>query len=198
MSHTLSRFLVTQAYNNAWANHRLLKACSLLSQEEFEASGRSSFFPSIKHTLNHILTVDWFYIDALEREAGGEEPHPDYVSFFRPEQPFGTCAALAEAQRDSDRRLIAYCEQLDDGQVGNIVRIQRGDVSQCETRVRLLAHVFEHQIHHRGQVHTMLSGTSAAPPQLDEFFCTNDTALRAEDFRELGWTEEQVWHGANG
>lgn len=198
MSHTLSRFLVTQAYNNAWANHRLLKACSLLSQEEFEAGGRSSFFPSIKHTLNHILTVDWFYIDALEREARGEEPHPDYVSFFRPEQPFGTCAALAEAQRDSDRRLIAYCEQLDDGQVGNIVRIQRGDVSQRETRVRLLAHVFEHQIHHRGQVHAMLSGTSAAPPQLDEFFCTNDAALRTADFRELGWTEEQVWRGANG
>lgn len=195
MSHILSRFLLTQAYNNAWANHRLLRACLLLSREEFEAVGRTSFFPSIKHTLNHILTVDWFYIDALEREARGAEPHPDYVSFFQPEQPFSTCAALAEAQRDSDRRLIAYCERLEDGQAGNIVRIQRGDVHQRETRARLLAHVFEHQIHHRGQVHAMLSGTSVAPPQLDEFFCANDAALRADDFRELGWTEEQVWGG---
>jgi uncharacterized damage-inducible protein DinB len=53
------------AYNNAWANHRLLSACSTLSQKEFEA-GRTGFFPSIQPTLNHILIVDRFYVDALE------------------------------------------------------------------------------------------------------------------------------------
>ena len=53
------------AYNNAWANHRLLAACARLTQAEFEAS-RTSFFPSLKATLNHILIVDWFYVDSLE------------------------------------------------------------------------------------------------------------------------------------
>ncbi len=57
--------LRTMAYNNAWSNHRLLSACAALSQSEFEAP-RTSFFPSIQATLNHILTVDWFYVDALE------------------------------------------------------------------------------------------------------------------------------------
>jgi uncharacterized damage-inducible protein DinB len=59
--------------------------------------------------------------------------------------------------------------------------------------LRLLSHLFEHQIHHRGQVHAMLSGTSIAPPQLDEFFCAGESGLRAADFAELGWTEALIW-----
>ncbi|MGO8654154.1 DinB family protein, partial [Rhizobium ruizarguesonis] len=46
------------AYNNALANRRLLQACAALKHGEFEAQ-RTSFFPSIKENLNHIITVDW-------------------------------------------------------------------------------------------------------------------------------------------
>jgi uncharacterized damage-inducible protein DinB len=189
---SLSHHLLTEAYNNAWANHRLLKACAQLSQEEFEAR-RSSFFPSIKATLNHILTVDWFYIDALEREMRGAEPHPNYLSFFERDQPCVTCAAVRAEQSDADRRLIAYCQQLKDEDLGRVVTILRVGSVQRERRHRLLAHVFQHQTHHRGQVHAMLSGTHVTPPQLDEFFSAGETPLRAQDFAELGWTEEMIW-----
>jgi uncharacterized damage-inducible protein DinB len=57
--------LHAMAYNNAWANHRLLAACAGLTQAEFEAP-RTGFFPSIQATLNHILIIDRFYVDALE------------------------------------------------------------------------------------------------------------------------------------
>lgn len=189
---TLSHHLLTQAYNNGWSNHRLLKACMALTQAEFEAA-RTSFFPSIKATLNHILTVDWMYIDALEREERGEEPHPDYLAFFARPEPFGTCAGLRAAQAQSDLRLIGYCKRLSDGTLDREVTILRGELVQRETRERLLAHVFVHQIHHRGQVHAMLAGTPVAPPQLDEFFSAMDRDARADDLRELGWTEEQLW-----
>ena len=53
------------AYNNGWANHRLLAACVRLSQAEFVAP-RTGFFPSLRATLNHILIIDRFYIDAME------------------------------------------------------------------------------------------------------------------------------------
>ena len=53
------------AYNNAWANHRLLTACLALSGDEFTAK-RTGFFPSLRATLNHILIVDHFYVDAME------------------------------------------------------------------------------------------------------------------------------------
>jgi uncharacterized damage-inducible protein DinB/8-oxo-dGTP pyrophosphatase MutT (NUDIX family) len=190
----LSRHLLAEAYNNGWSNHRLLRACAQLPQEEFVAP-RSGFFPSIKATLNHILTVDWFYIDALEREARGALPHPDFRSeFFAVREPFDTCAALWVAQRAADRRLIDYCRKLRDDEVGRVVSIDRGAGQlQRDTRQRLLAHLFEHQIHHRGQVHAMLSGTPVAPPQLDEFFPAGEAALRARDFSELGWTEAEIW-----
>jgi hypothetical protein len=58
---------------------------------------------------------------------------------------------------------------------------------------RLLEHLFQHQVHHRGQAHAMLSGTRVAPPQLDEFFCTWDAPLRADDFRALGFSEAAIW-----
>jgi len=191
---TLSHHLLTMAYNNAWANHRLLQACARLSRAEFGAA-RTSFFPSIKATLNHILTVDWFYIDALEREFRGDVPHPNYGVFFEPEEPFDDCARLHEAQTLADRRLILYCAQQRDAELDRRVTIARRHGAQRDTRTRLLAHLFEHQIHHRGQVHAMLAGTAVKPPQLDEFFLEGEVALRAKDFAELGWTESAIWGG---
>lgn len=191
----LAHYLLTGAYNNGWANHRLLKACCRLSQEEFDAP-RTGFFPSIKATLNHILTVDWFYIDALEREARGDAPHSDYLKFFEPEQPFASCLELWREQAASDRRLIAYCAQLREPDLNRCVTIQRTGHIQRDTRTRLLAHLFQHQIHHRGQAHSMLSATSVEPPQLDEFFSEGERDLRAPDFAELGWTEAAIWEGA--
>ncbi len=82
------------ACNNAWANHRLLNACGQLSQADFVAP-RTSFFPSIKATLNHIVTVDWYYVDALERALRGDAAKSDAGRFFEPEEPFDACAALS-------------------------------------------------------------------------------------------------------
>jgi uncharacterized damage-inducible protein DinB len=54
-------------------------------------------------------------------------------------------------------------------------------------------HLFQHQIHHRGQAHAMLSATAIKPPQLDEFFTFAGAPRRAVEFDSLGWTEETVW-----
>jgi uncharacterized damage-inducible protein DinB len=189
---SLAHHFLTMAYNNAWANHRLLKACAQLSQDEFTAR-RTSFFPSIRATFNHIVTVDWLYIDMLERAVQGRPPNLETGKFFDPEEPFDTCAALADAQRAADRRLIALCAALTDAQLDGPVQVPRRDGIHTDRIARLLAHLFQHQIHHRGQVHAMLAGTAVRPPQLDEFFCSNEAALRAQDFAELGFSEEAIW-----
>ena len=56
---------------------------------------------------------------------------------------------------------------------------------------RILAHLFQHQIHHRGQAPAMLSSTPVAPPQLDEFISVAEEPLRANEFSQLGWTEDR-------
>ncbi|MGF9691543.1 DinB family protein [Rhizobium sp. 0TCS1.26] len=183
----LQRYFLAQAYNNAWCNHRLLRACRQLSADDLQAR-RTSFFPSIIHTLNHILTVDWLYVSALEGDPVGPE-------IFDPQIPFPALADLEREQRAVDRRLIDHCRQLDADMLALEVGIPRGDREQVERTDRLLMHLFQHQIHHRGQVHAMLSGTSVAPPQLDEFFPADpgEVALRKPDFAELGFSETQIW-----
>jgi uncharacterized damage-inducible protein DinB len=173
------------AYNNGWANHRLLTACEALDDAAFQAP-RTGFFPSLMATLNHILVVDWFYVDALEGGALG-------YAAFADEAPFKTAAMLRRAQRDVDDGLIAVCEALSNEALGGEVRVHRDGRVQVERRDRLLLHLFQHQIHHRGQAHAMLSGTGVAPPQLDEFFSIGEAPLRAGEFADLGWTEERVW-----
>jgi uncharacterized damage-inducible protein DinB len=177
--------LRAMAYNNAWANHRLLSACAKLTQEDLDAK-RTSFFPSIQATLNHILIVDWFYVDALEGGSLGPAAWAD-------EMPCPTLPALRREQAAVDRRLIACCDGLDDAGLDRIVQVHRGDHVQQERTDRLLLHLFQHQIHHRGQAHAMLSDTSVRPPQLDEFFSVGEAPLRAAEFAELGFTEQAIW-----
>jgi uncharacterized damage-inducible protein DinB len=191
----LAHHFATMAYNNAWANHRLLSACARLSQDDFAAT-RTGFFPSLKATLNHIVTVDWYYVDALENWRAGRPVNRHVDRFFDPEEPFDTCAALADAQRSVDRRLVDLCVSLRDGELDQAVAVMRRAGPQDETVTRLLAHLFQHQIHHRGQAHAMLAGTPVAPPQLDEFFCANEAHLRARDLAELGYSETLIWRSA--
>ncbi|KRE15052.1 damage-inducible protein DinB [Bosea sp. Root381] len=175
----------TMAYNNLWANHRLLNACAGLSQAEF-AAPRTGFFPSLRATLNHILIVDRFYIDAMEGGRLGP------AAWAEPE-PCETLAALKAAQEEMDRRLIAVVEGAARNGLVRIVEVHRGSRIQREQLDRLLLHLFQHQVHHRGQAHAMLSGTSVAPPQLDEFFSVGEAPLRAGEFAMLGLTEATIW-----
>ncbi len=173
------------AYNNAWANHRLLRACAELTQGEFEAK-RTGFFPSLQATLNHIYVTDLFYVDALEGGWLGPAAWDNPI-------PFSALAELSKAQASVDKRLIGVCNALTPDLLSGEVRINRGTCVQVERRDRLLMHLFQHQIHHRGQAHAMLSGTGIKPPQLDEFFSIAEAPLRAQEFADLGWTEETVW-----
>ncbi len=173
------------AYNNAWANHRLLTACGQLSAEDFAAE-RAGFFPSLQKTLNHIYIIDLFYIDALEGGWLGPMAWQNQV-------PFPRLSDLVKAQSAMDRRLISFCETLTPERLDDTVRINRETRVQNERCDRLLLHLFQHDIHHRGQAHAMLSATSVKPPQLDEFFPADDAGLRTGDFSALGFSEEKVW-----
>ncbi|HET8789901.1 MAG TPA: DinB family protein [Modicisalibacter sp.] len=178
-----------QAYCNLWSNHRLLSACAELSQNEFVAK-RTSFFPSIWQTLNHIHIVDAFYIDALENGTLG-------LAAFADETPHASVAELFPAQRELDLRLVRVCEALDSTRLNTTVTLERDARLQVEPAHRVLSHLFVHQTHHRGQVHAMLSGTNVAPPQLDEFWLVEEAPRRWAEFEALGISERHVW-GSEG
>jgi uncharacterized damage-inducible protein DinB len=172
------------AYNNRLANYRLHQACAALGDGEFAAL-RTSFFPSIKATLNHILTVDWFYVDALEGGRLGPKA-------WEKEEPCDTPALLEVEQDKVDRRLLSLCEGLTPGALARIIDLDRGDRIQKERTEDVLSHLFQHQTHHRGQVHAMLSGSSVKPPQLDEFIVADDARFRESELSALSWNETML------
>jgi uncharacterized damage-inducible protein DinB len=174
-----------QARANRLANHRLHTAMTALPAHEFDAP-RTGFFPSLALTLNHILVVDLYYIAALHRQA-------EMVSIWEQFVPCRTLAELAARQAASDERLIALCESLDEKTVAGLVDMDRGTHVQRDLAGHVLAHVFMHQTHHRGQAHAMLSSTSVAPPQLDEFLMPSDAKFRQADMQALGWREEDMY-----
>ncbi len=163
----LAAHFSAMARNSAWANDRLLEACEGLDASAF-AAPRTGFFPSLRATLNHTYAVDVYYLDALEETGRG-------LAAFDPEPDFAEPAALRAAQAASDRRLIGFCDRLTAADLERSVIVVRDPDGRPRERIdALLAHLFQHQIHHRGQAHAMLSGTAVAPPQLDEFFLDFD------------------------
>ena len=170
---------------NRLANHRLHAAMDALAPGEFEAV-RTGFFPSLAGTLNHLLAVDLYYIAALHREA-------DMVAQYERFVPCREVAELAERQRASDQRLIAFVESLGSDDLSREVVMDRGATKQIDQVAPVLAHLAMHQTHHRGQAHAMLSGTTVAPPQLDEFLMPSDAPLRVADLQALGWTEHDLF-----
>ena len=99
----------------------------------------------------------------------------------------------ARRQHDSDLRLVAFCDALDADAIDAWVELPRRDHVQRDRAGHVLAHLFNHQTHHRGQAHAMLSGTAVAPPQLDEFMMPSEAHLRRDDMRALGWDETSVY-----
>lgn len=182
---TLAGQMRIQARANRLANHRLHEAMATLTEADFHAP-RVSFFPSLAATLNHILAVDLYYIGALHGDAGLVRVYRDFV-------PAATLGELATRQRASDERLIAWCDGLDEAGCDAMVDMDRGDHVQRDRAAHVLAHLFMHETHHRGQVHAMLAGTTVAPPQLDEFLMPSDAKFRVADMAALGWREMDVY-----
>ena len=183
---SLARLLSVQAHANRLANRRLQAALANLSTSELHAR-RTSFFPTVIGTLNHLLAVDRYYIAALHGE-------PDMASSYERFALHDELASYAAAQDASDQKLVAFCDRLDDTSVGADVTMDRGGGKVQRDRAGfVLEHLFMHQTHHRGQVHSMLAGTHVKPPQLDEFLMPSDATLRVQDMSALGWMEREVF-----
>lgn len=151
---------LTMALNNAWANATLYGAIAGLSEDAF-AAPRPGFFPSLKATLNHIYAVDLYYVDALEAGGLGRSVYD--------RDEIGTVADLAKAQAGVDMRLASFCQDLAPEMLDAPRVTERGEGPMEETVGALLLHLFQHQIHHRGQAHTMVAEAGIDPPQLDDF-----------------------------
>lgn len=153
-----NQFRLLASYNQ-WANRRLFEACGGLSEVEFQAA-RQAYFGSIMATLNHVLVGDRSWFARLR----GDPP-----TGYRLDQILcQSYAELAEARRVEDDLIAAYVAGLEETTFGGTISYTttKGEAHE-NTISNILTHVFNHQTHHRGQVHDQLSQTSVSPPELD-------------------------------
>jgi len=178
----ICRPLRQMARNALLSNRRLDIACMALGPGEWEAA-RTSFFPSLKETMVHLLDADRWYVDMVRGDRPGILTGPGSRA---------TAAEFARERAEVDAWLVEFCEGLVAADLSRELVNEWPDRTFTETLADTLLHVFLHGQHHRGQVHAMLAGSSVAPPQLDEFIQVNTPDLRVDDLAALGWDETRL------
>ena len=148
---------------NAWANNRLYDAAAQLGTEQYRAD-RGAFFKSVHGTLNHLLATDRIWMRRFTGE--GDAPNRlDAILFERFDE-------LRPAREAEDKRIVDYVEGLDDTRIAGTIKYRRvSSPEEFEQELApALAHWFNHQTHHRGHVHAILTGLVGQAPELDLLF----------------------------
>ena len=142
---------------NQWANQTLYAAIATLPPEEI-SQDRNGFFRSILGTLNHLLVSDRIWAARLSSHSYEWFTSLDQILYHN-------FSELSKAREDDDHMIINLVANL--SLTDNLAY-----TNCCNERKSVpinisLCHFFNHQTHHRGQVHGMLSQAGEQPPPLD-------------------------------
>jgi uncharacterized damage-inducible protein DinB len=142
---------------NAWANARLYAAARSLPDASYRKPV-GAFFGSLHGTLNHLLVTDRIWM----RRLTGAGDHPDRLDAIL----YDELQSLAHARQAEDERIIGYVAGLRDEDIAKELRYATTKGVPHRNRLGdLLAHLFNHQTHHRGQAHTILTVLGIREPQ---------------------------------
>ena len=154
-----SRYTMFAGYNS-WANERIYEAASHLTDVDYRAD-RGAFFKSMHGTLNHMVVADriWMF-----RFTGTGEPPTQLNAIL-----YEDFAALREARRAEDERIARYIETLSEADLAGTIRYRTiSNPATIEQELSpALDHFFNHQTHHRGQAHGLLTAITGDAPSLD-------------------------------
>jgi len=151
---------------NKWANDRVSGAISDIAEEDY-MKPREAFFGSIHGAVNHLLLVDRLWRGRMigkpyPAEALNEIVCEDRSTFIR--------------ERDVENDIIIdFVDGLSAADIeGEFTYTTYSGVDGTDKRRIVLAHMFNHATHHRGQVHALLSQVPADPPPLDLIYFMRD------------------------
>ena len=156
---TIIAYFQLLANFNAWANMKIFSACKGLDDAEYKKD-RRAFFSSIHGTLNHLLVVDRAYISRIEGIDHGLKSFDQIL--------FESLLQLEEARINEDKRLIDLVNSLSLESIHKEITYKGFETGNTTYTINMiLITLFNHQTHHRGQIHNMLSQAGIKPPQID-------------------------------
>lgn len=147
---------------NIWANRRLYDAVATLTDDEYFRD-LSAFFRSVHGTLNHILVGDRAWLRRIE----GKGPAIQSLD----QELYRDFNGLWDARQIEDDRIFSLVSDPGPEGFDRVIsyRNMAGEAHDYPMTA-LLTHVFNHQTHHRGQAHHMLSQLGYDPPALDMIY----------------------------
>ena len=150
-----THFAMMASYN-AWANARLFRMAGALADELYRKEV-GAFFKSLHGTLNHLLVSDRIWM----RRLTGLGDHPNKLNTII----FGDLSSLHAARVEEDSRIIGFVQGLTEPSFEEDLdyRMLNG-APQRQPRREILAHLFNHQTHHRGQAHVILTVLGVTEP----------------------------------
>jgi len=148
---------VMMANYNAWANARLFRMAGALPDELYRREV-GAYFKNLHRTLNHLLVADRIWMFRLT--GLGEQPNKLDALLF------DDLPSLHAARVEEDRRILEFVQSLAEPAFEEILeyRMLHG-ATQRQRRREILAHLFNHQTHHRGQAHTILTVLGVTEPE---------------------------------
>jgi len=157
-------FVQTMARYNAWQNASLIAAADWLD-DEARRCDRGAFFKSIHATFNHILWADEVWLHRLIGISKPTISGRDSTTYFPDWEGF------KQARRQRDEAILAWAETVDGAWLRGTLIWYSGAAGRemGKPRALTIAHMFNHQTHHRGQIHAMLTAAGAKPDDTDLF-----------------------------
>ncbi|MEL6645578.1 MAG: DinB family protein [Pseudomonadota bacterium] len=157
-------YVRTMARYNRWQNQILFSAAGTLSHED-RITDRGAFFGSIQATLSHLLWGDTMW---MSRFDGGDAPAGGIAgsTVFAPDWD-----GLKAARAEMDARILRWADAFQPVAPDTMLSWHSGALGRdVEKPLALcITHFFNHQTHHRGQVHAMLTSAGARPDDTDLF-----------------------------
>jgi uncharacterized damage-inducible protein DinB len=149
----------TLAHYNRIANQRLYESCAQIGDDEYRRQ-RAGSFGSIHALLNHGLLADRIW---MSRFSGGGKTTPPLNTAL-----FHDFAALRSAREQDDLAMEDFFRNAPESFLNKKLSYTNSKgIHYEEAAVPAVLHMFNHQTHHRGQVHVMLSQCGVQPPSLD-------------------------------
>ena len=155
-------YVQRMARYNRWQNENLYGAADALSDAERQRT-RGAFFGSIHATLNHLLWGDRIWMSRLAGTPRPEGGIPQSVSLY------ADWNDLKRERAVFDNVIVDWADQLEDASLAGELTWFSGAIKAEVRKPKwlLVTHMFNHQTHHRGQVHCMLTQAGSKPGDTD-------------------------------
>lgn len=153
--------LVLMAEYNQLMNHRQYAAAAKLSVADLYKDN-GAFFKSVFGTLNHILVGDIVWLTRFAEHPSSRDALSMIVQLKKPksldELLYREFSDLKAAREKIDETLITWVGQLSESDLDKgLSYANMAGQRHHKLMLSLITHLFLHQVHHRGQVTTLLS-----------------------------------------